>query len=270
MIRVACAQLNVAFGNPETNLERALTTINQCRGNQADLIVFPECFLTGYCVDSLAEARSIAISIDSLEPLREACVKEGATVIVGFAEQDADRLYNSAALIEPDGKVSVYRKTHLPHLGLDRFVSRGDQVLVADTAIGRIGVFICFDLRPPELARCMAIAGAQLLVLPTNWPVGANGGPNIIAPARANENKVFLATCNRAGNENGFHFIGQSGIYSVFGALLAQAGEGEEIIYADLELGLADEKQNVMVPGKYETNSFTSRRPELYKSLLDE
>lgn len=270
MTRVACAQLDVAFGDSARNIARAVSVLEQCSAKGAEIVVFPECFLTGYCVKSLDEARQIAIPQSSLDPIQAKCDALGVTTIVGFAELDGDRVFNSAALIEPKKAPKVYRKTHLPHLGLDRFVTKGEKAMVADTDYGKIGVFICFDLRPPELARSMALSGARLLVLPTNWPVGANGGPNIIAPARANENKVFLACCNRAGEENGFTFIGQSGIFDVYGAVLAKAGDGEEVIFADIELSQADDKQNVVIPDKYETNSFTSRRPELYQNLVDD
>ncbi len=108
-----------------------------------------------------------------------------------------------------------------------------------------------------------------MIVLPTNWPDGAIFAPTHIAPVRAAENRVFLATCNRVGNENGFGFVGLSGIYSPTGEALARADDRPEIISADLDLSQARTKRTVTIPGKYETDVFGSRRPELYGPLTD-
>lgn len=190
--------------------------------------------------------------------------------IAGFAEQGSDGLiYNTAALFQPGGAF-FYRKTHLPKLGLDRFVGRGSELPVFETPHGRIGIAICFDLRPPEVCRVLALQGADLVVLPTNWPSGAAAiSPRLIAPVRAVENRIFLATCNRVGEENGFAFIGLSGIYAPSGNVLALAGDGEETLVADLDLVAARDKRAVTIPGVYETEAFASRRPELYGRIVE-
>ena len=183
---------------------------------------------------------------------------------MGYAGINGETLYNGACLIEPTGKVSEYRKTHLPELGLDRFVSPGDSLPVFDTAIGKIGIAICFDLRPPEAVRCLALKGAEVIVVPTNWPEGAEFTPTHTIASRAHENRVFVAACNRVGVENGFTFIGRSGIWDVTGRVLASAGAGDDVIRADIDLAQAREKRIRTIPGKYETTIFESRRPELY------
>ncbi|MBS1714624.1 MAG: carbon-nitrogen hydrolase family protein [Armatimonadetes bacterium] len=264
MIQVACAQLDVAFGDPASNAAKAVAVLEEQARAGTALLVFPECFLTGYAVSSGAEARAIAVGRDALAPVQEACDRSDVLAVIGFAEADGDTVYNSAALLEPGRTPRVYRKTHLPELGLDKFVKLGDSLPVYETRLGRIGVFICFDLRHPECARCLALDGADILVLPTNWPVGAHAAPEHIAPARAAENKVFLAACNRVGTENGFTFIGRSGIFGLGGESLARAGDGEEVISARFDPLLSRDKRNVMVPGAYETTVLESRRPALY------
>jgi predicted amidohydrolase len=160
-----------------------------------------------------------------------------------------------------------YVKTHLPELGYDKFVRGGDALPVFDTEFGRVGILICFDLRHPEAARCLALAGADLIVLPTNWPDGAEMAAEHIALVRAAENKVFLATCDRVGTENGTHFIGLSKIIDPYGRVLASAGDSEAIIEADIDLSRARDKRNVIIPGKYEITIEESRRPQLYGNL---
>jgi predicted amidohydrolase len=92
--------------------------------------------------------------------------------------------------------------------------------------------------------------------------------PAHVAPARALENRVFVATCNRVGTENGTRFIGKSGIYDVIGRTLVSAGDGEETIRAEIDLSLARQKRTVIRPGEYELDVMGSRRPELYSPLL--
>ncbi len=274
-MRLAVAQIDVAFADPQANAERLESVL--CReAAGCDLVVFPEAFLTGYCVASPEEAARIAIEVGggpdgevidahpAVRTVKEAARRSGAHVVVGFAGQDAEGLYNGALLVEPSGRTRRYVKTHLPDLGFDKFARPGDALPVFETAIGRIGVLVCFDLRYPEAARTLALKGADLIVLPTNWPVGAHAGPDFIAPARAAENKVFVATCNRVGTENGFDFIGRSAVYDVFGRTVTGAGAEETVLLADLDLSEARDKRTVVRPGEYEIDVTGRRRPELY------
>ena len=271
MTRVACAQINVAFNDPAKNVDRAVQVLQAAQANGTDLVVFPECFLTGYCVSTPEDADAICIELQSsaIEALCEECASLGVHAVVGFARRANGRRYNSAVLIEPNKTVHCYDKTHLPELGLDRFVTRGEALPLFRTEIGAIGVLVCFDLRHPEATRVLALKGAELIVLPTNWPEGAYAAPEFIASARAAENRVFLATCNRIGEENGYRFIGRSAIYSVGGRPLAQAGENEDVVTADIDLTEARSKRSVIRLGEYEITMFESRRPELYGELTD-
>jgi 5-aminopentanamidase len=278
-LKIACVQSNVVFGDPAANAAAAVIYLERLAGEGVDLAIFPEAFLTGYCVDSPEAAAQIALDVDwegetvSDEPppavaaVRDACMRHKIHAVAGSACRNGGRIYNAAFLFEPTGKTRLYAKTHLPELGLDKFVAAGDELPVFDTAIGRIGIAVCFDLRPPEPIRVLALKGAELIVLPTNWPEGAEFAPAHMAAVRANENRVFLAACNRVGTENGFRFIGQSGIWDVAGKCLASAGDGEETIFADVDLAAAREKRVRVIPGKYETTVFESRRPELYGEL---
>lgn len=269
-MRVACVQSNVVYNDPASNAASAVARLGLLAAEGVDLVIFPECFLTGYCVDSLSDALQIAIPLDhpSLKSIVDACVRLGVHCVVGYAGLEGEDVYNCACLIEPNGKVSEYRKTHLPELGLDRFVKAGDALPVFDTALGRIAIAICFDLRPPEVVRCYALQGADLVVVPTNWPEGADFTPTHTIASRSHENRVFVAACNRVGTENGFRFIGRSGIWDVSGKLLSGATDGDEVIVADIDLAQAREKRIRTIPGKYEITVFESRRPELYDPIV--
>lgn len=271
-MRVACVQTNVFFGRPDWNAEAAESKLAELHAQGVGLAIFPEAYLTGYCVDSKDDARAVALprTHSALARVHQASERLGITAIVGFAEDDGGDLFNSAALFEPGVEPRYYRKTHLPELGLDKHVGRGDELPVFETKHGKIGILICFDQRLPEPARILALRGAELIALPTNWPEGAENSAEVMCRARAAENRVFMATCNRVGHENGFTFIGRSKIIGVTGEVLASAHREEQTIMADIDLAEARRKRTVNVPGKYEMSIFASRRPELYGDLLEE
>jgi predicted amidohydrolase len=253
--------------------------LRELRAHGVDLAVFPEAFLTGYCFESLdvALAKAVPIEYDShlrvrnpsgpVRAVMEACQELDMHAVVGTIATDGSVVQNAALLFLPDGTVYRYFKAHLPFLGVDRFVVPGWDLPVFETPLGKIGMLVCYDLRVPEAARVLALAGADLIVLPTNWPEGAELTPAHVAPTRALENCVFVATCDRVGVEGDFRFIGQSGIYDPLGRALVTAGDAEEVIMADVDLSLAREKRTVIKPGEYELDVTGSRKPGLYGPL---
>lgn len=270
-MRIACVQSNVRFNDPNANAQAAIHRLEELKSQGVDLVLFPEAYLTGYCVGTQADADHIAIDANhaSIAALKQACDRVDVLAVVGFAEMDGGTVYNAAVLFEPGQEIRKYRKTHLPDLGLDKFVQPGCELPVYETRLGRIGVLICFDLRPPEATRSMALQGADIVVLLTNWPEGAEVSADHIIISRASENRVFMASCNRVGEENGFRFIGKSKIVHPTGRVLAAAGAQEEVIVADVDFADARQKRTIAIPGKYETDVFTSRRPELYGALTE-
>jgi predicted amidohydrolase len=184
-------------------------------------------------------------------------------------EREAGVLYNSAALIGPGGLVGKYRKTHIPFQAVDRFVAPGDIPLsVFDTPLGRIGLLICYDLRFPEPARVLALAGVQIIANLTNLPPPGWPQPEFIFQARAAENRVWVVCADRVGEERGVRFIGRSAIVSPQGEKLAEAdGVSEELLLADIVPAEADEKDLIIDPGVYEMHLLGDRRPDLYGAL---
>ena len=186
-------------------------------------------------------------------------------------EKDGDRCFNAAALIGPEGVVGKYRKVHLPFLGVDRFVDSGDLGFeVHQTRLGRIGLNICYDGSFPESARTLALNGADVILLPTNWPTGAEAFAEFLVNARGLENHVFSVAVNRVGRERGFRFIGRSRIADPSGRTLALASpDGEEIIFAEIDPSAARDKHITRVPGKHQINRFKDRRPQFYGKIVE-
>jgi len=271
-MRVAVAQMEPRLAETERNLDAALERLEEAVAAGAQLLVLPECAIPGYMFDSAEEALPYAEEIPgpTTEAFERECARLGVHAITGLLERDGDTLYNAAILVGPDGLIGSYRKTHLPFLGVDRFVTPGRELKVFDTALGRIGLIICYDLRFPEVTRTLALHGADMVALPTNFPMAAKLQCDVIAPARAAENRVYLLVANRVGKERWGEFCGWSQIVDPYGTRLAEAGESEEaLLVADVELEKARDKDYV-VPGEYELYLFGHRRPELYGALVEE
>jgi 5-aminopentanamidase len=245
--------------------------IKEAAERSPQIVIFPECALTGYCFESLEEAAQFAEPVDgpSANMIAEACGQTGAHAVVGFIEKDGPGFYNSAMLIGPSGLVGCYRKVHLPYLGIDRFLTPGDKPFeVFELPFGRVGVNICYDASFPEAARALKLLGAELVILPTNWPGGAWRTAEFVVNTRAHENHFNFAAVNRVGTERGWKFIGRSKVIDFNGDTLAEAGrEDEEVLFVEVDLQEANKNRIVNVAGSYEIDRLADRRPEFYDSL---
>ena len=272
-VTVAAVQMDVAFADVDANTERVIDRLRQSADQGARLAIFPECALSGYCFESREEAMSVAQPIDgpATQAIANACRDADAFAVFGLLESAENRLYNALALVGPQGLLASYRKVHLPHLGVDNFVDRGDRPFqVHDLGLLRLGMQICYDGSFPEPSRVMSLAGADLLVLPTNWPPGAGLTADYVPNCRALENHVYFIAANRVGDERGFHFVGQSKIVEPNGGNLAFAEhDHEEILIADIVPETAREKHLVRVPGKHEIDRFADRQPGAYGPIVE-
>ena len=271
-MQVAVAQIDPQLGEKERNLATCFARMEEAAAAGAQLLVLPECAIPGYMFDSGEEAMPYAEEIPgpATETLEREAARLGLYVVCGLLERDGDALRNAAVLVGPEGLIGTYRKTHLPFLGVDRFVVPGDTMPVYETPLGRIGIEICYDLRFPEVTRTLALKGADIVAHPTNFPMAAKVQTEVITLARAAENRIYLLTANRVGKERWGEFCGWSQIVDPYGRRLAEAGEAEEaLLLADVELEKARDKDYV-IPGEYELYLFGHRRPELYGGLVQE
>ena len=267
----AGVQMNPILMDKEGNLSLIIQQLQLAASEQARLVIFPECALTGYCFESLEEALPYAETIPgpSTNHLIEVCQKLNVHLVLGMLEKDDEQCYNAAVLLGPQGLIGKYRKIHLPFLGVDRFVNPGNLGFqVHETPLGRIGLNICYDGRFPESARALALRGADIVLLPTNWPKGAEEFAEFLVNARGIENHLFSIAVNRVVKERGFQFIGRSRVANPEGKTLATAsGNQEEIIYAEIDPLESRNKQIVRIPGKLEINCIKDRRPQYYDNL---
>ncbi|MBI3864336.1 MAG: carbon-nitrogen hydrolase family protein [Planctomycetia bacterium] len=267
-MKVAGVQMDVAIADVNRNLAAMVERLRETTAAGARLTVFPECALSGYCYGSLDEARPFAQAIPgpATERMRAACAELGCYAVFGMLELDGPRIFNAAVLVGPTGVIGSYRKVHLPYLGIDMFTSFGDRPFAVHNAGElKVGMSICYDASFPEAARSLAILGADLIVLPTNWPPGSECTAACVINARAIENAVYYMAVNRVGTERGFDFIGRSRIADPGGVTLAEShGVAEEILYAEIDPAKSRRKHIIRVPGKHEIDRLADRRPEMY------
>jgi predicted amidohydrolase len=271
-MRIAGVQMDVMLADVPGNLQRMLDRLQTACAHGAELVVFPECALPGYCFDSLAEARQFAQPLPgpATETFQMACRELNCRVVFGLLEADGDRVFNSVAMVGPNGLLGTYRKVHLPFLGVDRYTEYGDRPFAVQTVEGvNVGLNICYDAGFPEPARCLTLLGADVIVLPTNWPPGAEAAAEYAINTRAMENAVYYIAVNRVGVEKGFKFIGQSRICDPLGRTLAHANHtNEEILYAEIDTKRSRKKHLIRVEGLNEVDRIADRRPEMYGPIV--
>jgi N-carbamoylputrescine amidase len=272
---VACIQMEPKIGEKEANVARSLEKIAEAASNGAKLIVLPELCNSGYVFASRQEAFSLAEPIPdgpTTAAWLEAARRHGATIVAGICEKAGDALYNSAAVVGPEGFIGTYRKVHL-WAAENLFFEPGDLGMpVWKTAFGRMAVAICYDGWFPETYRLAALQGADILCVPTNWvpmpdqPVNMLMMANILAMGGAHSNSMYIAAADRVGTERDQPFLGSSLIVSHTGFPLAgpASAVAEEIIYAEVNLSDARRKRVL--------NSFNQplrdRRIDLYDEML--
>jgi predicted amidohydrolase len=268
---IAAVQMDCQLGKREENLAGVRARLSVAANQEARLVIFPECILSGYGFGSRAEALPHAETLPgpSTEALAADCRRLNVWTVVGLLERDGDRLFNAAALVGPLGFIAGYRKVHLPCLGVDRFTTPGDRPFAVHDLGGlRIGINICYDGSFPESSRVLALLGADLIALPTNWPPNAWRNPKFVVPTRAIENHVYYAAVNRIGEESGFRFIGQSRIVDCSGDLLATSeNDDNTILYAEIDPERARRKRIINIPRQYEVDRVADRRPEMYEKV---
>ncbi len=272
-LRVAAAQIDPQLGEVEANLARISRGVADAAAAGAVLVVLPEAAVTGYAFSSLDEGRAVArrAGVVAGDAIAGLAAEHHLTVICGTLEAMGDEVFNAALMATPDGRRYTYRKIHLPFLGIDRFATPGpDAPSVVEVDGLRIGILICYDLRFPEAARMCALDGADLIALPTNWPVGVDFHPGIFAPARAAENHCYLLACDRVGTERGVTFIGRSSLFDFDGHQLAIASDDrEELLVGEIDPEAARQTHVRRRPGEHEWDTVADRRPGLYRRLLE-
>jgi len=244
---VASVQMEPRIGDKAANLARATALVEQAAAQGARLVVLPELANTGYVFDSREEALALSEPVpagDSSQVWIALAQRLGIYLVAGIAERDGEHLYNAALIAGPDGYLGTYRKLHL-WADEKRFFEPGNLGLpIFDTAIGKLGVAICYDGWFPEVYRLMATRGVDIVAVPTNWvpmPGQTRDGPVMaqsLTIAGAHSNGLVIVCADRIGIERGQPFVGRSLIVGAQGWMLAGPAsvDQEEILVAPIDI----------------------------------
>jgi predicted amidohydrolase len=240
-MRIAVLQMQAVAGDVKANLARIASAASDANSEGADLLVAPELAVTGYGAgDAL---RDLAEPADGgqVRALEAIAAGAGLAVIAGFAERAGDAIHNSAALVGHDAAPVVYRKSHL-YGDYERalFVPGAPAATIAMVRGRRVGMLICYDVEFPENVRRLAVAGAEIVAVPTALPRGRFSSmiAERVIPVRAFENQVFVAYADHHGRDPLFAYAGLSQIAAPDGTALASApADGDALLIADIDPG---------------------------------
>ncbi|AZD24963.1 carbon-nitrogen hydrolase family protein [Pseudomonas chlororaphis subsp. aurantiaca] len=268
-LKVACQQLAPRVGELDYNRDLGQRAIREAAAEGAQVVVLPELVQSGYVFADRQEALALSEPLDGPTlTLWKALAAELQVVIVGgFCERlNAGQVANSAALVEPEGRVTVYRKAHLWDREKLVFTVGDQPPPVVETRFGAIAMLICYDLEFPEWVRLPALAGAALLCAPVNWPdgprpLGERPAEMVRVQANAAVNRMFIAACDRCGDERGVAWVGGSLIVDADGYPLAGSARHPQAQLLLAELPLADARDKHI---SAHNHVHLDRRPALY------
>jgi predicted amidohydrolase len=226
VFQVAAIQLTPILNDVEANLKRGIHFMRQV-ANEADLIVFPELWTTGYYLSKHAFLE-LAETTDgpTINRLREEALKTNSVIISSFAEKDdQNNLYIAAAVIDQKGDLlGVLRKSLLWGRENEIFKMGEIKYPIIETKFAKIGVLICYEMEFPEPSRLLALEGAEMIVCPSVWSVAASRRWDIQLPARALDNSIFIMGINTVGNNT----CGKSKLVGPMGDIFAEASDSRE------------------------------------------
>ena len=248
-IRIAMGQRSYVVENSkDDNIRQVLADLKEAATGGAEILLMPEMYITGFPleIDKFLEMGKALYEENSLALLQEGCKKNNIALFVGMPGYDpkTGKIYNTNYFIDHQGAILArYDKIQLFMFEKD-YVSPGDTLKVFNYKGINFGLMVCFELEFPELGRALAIGGAEVLLA-----ISANMEPyalyhRIGAQARALENQVFVAYCNRSGRTETTIFTGESCIVNPYGEMVVEAdGSREQMIYGEIDLAQVDQSR---------------------------
>nr|WP_298094196.1 carbon-nitrogen hydrolase family protein [uncultured Shinella sp.] len=238
-MRIAALQMHAIAGDDDANIERIAAAAADAAAGGARLLIVPELAVTGYGAGQAAFEKLASPATGAVAERLSTIARENRiAVVAGFAEQEGTLTYNSALFTDGIGTNAVYRKSHLyGDYERNAFKPGIPNSVMVELGGLRLGMLICYDVEFPENVRRLALAGADLIVVPTALPKGSSGTfiANHMIQVRAFENQVFVAYINHCGADDNFTYAGLSRIAAPDGKLLAEApAEGETLLFAEV------------------------------------
>nr|WP_071461157.1 carbon-nitrogen family hydrolase [Bacillus mediterraneensis] len=251
--------MDIIFGSPQENREKVEKLLKEAADQGADIAVLPELWTTGYDLVNLDKTAD-AEATESTIFLSEMAKKLNIHIVGGsVANKTKKGVENTMLVVRKDGHHALsYSKTHLFRLMDEhQYLTPGHLKGTFHMDGHNFAGVICYDIRFPEWIRAQMLTGTEALFVVAEWPKARLDHWRTLLIARAIENQCYVIACNRAGSDPRNVFAGHSMIINPWGAVLTEAGEGEEIIHASINLDKVKEiRKHIPV--------FSDRRPELY------
>jgi predicted amidohydrolase len=255
-IKAAAIQFTIQLGDIDANVAHVREAVARVAAQGCRLAVLPEMWSTGFAYKSLNELA--CRTPETVEEMGRLSREHGLVLVGSLPEPDGERVCNTAYVLDRGELVAKYRKIHLFSLmNEDRAFSGGTSWCVVDTSAGRIGVIICYDLRFPELTRRLAVEGAEIVVVPGEWPKPRDEHWRVLLKARAIENQHFVIAANCCGVVGKHDFFGSSLIIGPKGEFLAEGGYEPTELVATLDF-------DQMETWRSQITCFPDRKPEYY------
>lgn len=256
---VVCGiQMDIKSGDISQNLKTAIGLSEKALKYRPNLLIFPEMFATGFSYPYMTKiAKEYFYELVAF--LTNLSYKVNAYVVGGsIPELYEGKLYNTSIVISPDRRtLGYYRKVH-PFSITDesKYFTGGDNISVINTPIGKIGINICYDIRFPEIARKLTLDGAEILIVPAQFPHPREHHWDALIKSRAIENQIFAIGVNRVGGRNPEYF-GHSMAVDPYGEVLGELGDKEDVLVCEIDLARIEEVRRSMP-------ALDDRRPEVY------
>ncbi|HKG45138.1 MAG TPA: carbon-nitrogen family hydrolase [Pyrinomonadaceae bacterium] len=257
-LKVAAAQLEITLGQPESNIAGARRLLAEAKQQGAELVLLPELWTTGYDLERTAD-HAVNLTSDPDNAIAKLAREFGVYLGGSVLEKSDGKFFNSFTIYSPAGELlAVYRKLHLfAPLREPVFLSAGDEPVTIELPWGKTSLAICYDLRFPELFRSYALNGTRLMLVCAEWPHPRLEHWRTLLRARAIENQAYVVACNAVGRANDTVFFGHSMIINPWGEVLAESGESETTLFAELDLAQVDQ-----IRAQFPV--FADRREELF------
>ena len=260
-LTISLIQMDVSIARPQVNLRRARAGVQEAAKAGADLIVLPELWGSGYdltCADRYADELGTGLFAE-MASLAQA---HGVHLAGSLLERRGEGIFNTAVLYGPDGKLEGhYSKVHLFRLMDEhQYLRAGDAMPLLELPWGKTALAICYDLRFPELFCRYALAGAVLTIISAQWPARRVEHWQTLLRARAIENQMIVAACNRVGHDGDEDnlFGGHSAVYDAWGRVVGQeGGDKEGLLTGTVDLSTVTRARS-FIP------VFQDRRSDLY------
>jgi omega-amidase len=262
-MKAGIAQIQCTPGDAPANCALIAEYAARARAAGCDLVIFPEMTDTGYDPSLIRQSASPWTGLP-FQVASKAAAHEQLHIVCGLSEREGDQVYNSIAVLGPNGELTAkYRKMHLfnpPPVKEGECIAPGNSPVVIDIGGFKCGLMICYDLRFPELARTLALKGAEALLIASAWPFPRVEHWQVLLKARAIENQAYVIAANRVGSEGGMTFCGSSTVIDPYGVIVGSGvADRSQLIVGDLDRDMLN-----WVRGRMPV--FTDRRPDLYQA----